>query len=201
MNNFLKLVSYIFHPLFMPLFGSLLYYAITPKYSPMEVKGGVLIKIIILTICIPVIFYYLLKNLGIVSSVFLEKVNERKVPLYAQLVLIFLVLRVVMPQTYAPELYFFFVGVLATTVGCLLLVFFKIKASIHMMGIASITMFVVVLSIHYKINLLILIGMLIIISGLVATSRLSLKAHSAIELSFGILLGLVPQFMVINYWM
>ena len=201
MGNFLKLVSYIFHPLFMPLFGSLLYYAITPKYSPLEIKGSVLIKIIILTICIPIILYYLLKNLGLVSSIFLEKVSDRKIPLYAQLVLIFLVLRVVMPQTYAPELYFFFVGILATSVGCLLLVFFKIKASIHMMGIASITMFVVVLSIHYKINLLILIGLLVIFSGLVATSRLSLKAHTVTELTLGSLLGLVPQFMVINYWM
>jgi hypothetical protein len=201
MKLFLKLIAYIFHPLFIPLFSCLAYYAVTPTYNSSEIKVAILLKIGILTILIPIIFYFLLKNLGLVQSIFLEKIKERKAPLYAQLVLLYLVLKIVMPSTYAVELYYFFVGSLATIVGCIILVIFNIKASIHMMGISGLCMFVIVLSVHYKINLLILISILIIISGLIASSRLMSKSHNIGELVLGSLLGLLPQLLVVNYWM
>lgn len=185
----------------MPILGSGLYYLVSPRYSPIEMSGTILIKIAILTICIPLILYYLLKNLGVVSSVFLEKLKERKIPLYANIILLLLILKIVLPDSFSVELYWFFVAALATTLACLMLVFFKIKASIHMMGICSVTMFMMILSVHYQKNLLLIISGLIIVCGLVASSRLSTKSHNGLELVLGSLLGLVPQLMVVNYWM
>ncbi|MFP2996884.1 hypothetical protein ABN763_13290 [Spongiivirga sp. MCCC 1A20706] len=201
MKAFLKFFAYLFHPLFMPILGSGLYYWVSPRYSPIEMQGTILIKIAILTICIPIILYYLLRNLGVVSSIFLEKLAERKIPLYANIILLLLILKIVLPESFAIELYWFFVAALATTTACLLLVFFKIKASIHMMGICSVTMFIMILSIHYQKNLLLMITTLIIGCGLVASSRLSTKSHNGLELILGSLLGVIPQIMVINYWM
>ncbi len=201
MKAFLKIIAYLLHPLFMPILGSGLYYWVSPRYSPIEMQGTILIKIAILTICIPLILYYLLKNLGIVSSIFLEQITERKIPLYANTILLLLILKIVLPESFAIELYWFFVAALATTLACLMLVFFKVKASIHMMGICSVTMFIMILSVHYQKNLLLMISVLIVSCGLVATSRLSTKSHNGLELVLGSLLGLIPQILVVNYWM
>jgi len=40
-----------------------------------------------------------------------------------------------------------------------------------------------------------------IITGAVATSRLHLKAHSNIELVIGAFIGVIPQLILVNYWL
>ncbi|GAL78820.1 hypothetical protein JCM19274_3378 [Algibacter lectus] len=37
--------------------------------------------------------------------------------------------------------------------------------------------------------------------GAVATSRLHLNAHTSKELIFGFFVGLIPQLLLINFWM
>ncbi len=37
MNYFLKISSYLFHPILMPILGAFLYYRITPKYIESDI--------------------------------------------------------------------------------------------------------------------------------------------------------------------
>ncbi len=201
MKQALKLISYIFHPIFIPLIGAIAYYQITPKYNPPEVEKGVLLSIFILTILIPIVFFYLLKNLGWIKSIFLEEVSERRIPYIANILLILMLLVRVIPGNFSPELYFFFVGVLGTMIASLILVFLKFKASMHMMGISGLTMFVIGLSVHYQVNLAYIISFLLLLNGAIASSRLSLKAHTPPELVVGFFLGFIPQFILLNYWL
>jgi len=99
------------------------------------------------------------------------------------------------------ERYYFFIGILLSTLSCLILVFLKFKASIHMIALGGIFMFFIAISIHFSININGAIALFTIIIGTVATSRLHLKAHTNIELVIGFFVGLFPQLILLNYWL
>ena len=196
-----QLVSYIFHPIFLPLAGTVSYFLITPKYSTIELKSGNILPIFILTIIIPILSFFILKNIGVVSSVFLTKPKERRYPLMINLILLLMILLKVIPDNYTIELYFFFLGLIAATSTCLLLLVLRFKTSLHMMGMGSILMFLIALSFHFERNIVIAISFMVFASGMVATARLFLKAHSRAELLIGFLVGLMSQLLTIKFWL
>jgi len=98
------------------------------------------------------------------------------------------------------ELHYFFAGISFTSITFLILSYLNYKASLHTAAISGLTMFVIALSIHLQLNLILVIGFLILINGVVATSRLHLKAHTLLELIIGFTIGLAPQFMMMIYW-
>ncbi len=201
MRVFLRIVSYLFHPLFIPVAGTLAYFMITPKYSPLELQSGNVLPIFILTVIIPIIAYLILTNIGVVSSVFIPNIKERRYPLYINIVLLFMVVYKVIPNNYTIELYYYFVGLMGASVASLLLLFFNFKSSLHVTGMASISMFLVCLSIHFEKNITLALSLFILATGLVATSRLYLKAHSRPEVLIGLLIGLLSQLLTVRFWL
>lgn len=157
--------------------------------------------IAIMTLFIPIVFYFMLRTLGKVSSYFLEEVKERKWPLAFSAVLYAVVLKYVLDRVDFPELHFFFLAVLYSTLVAALLVFFRVKISLHMMGLAGITTFIISLSMAYDLDLIYTISFFVAITGLTATSRLHYKAHSYPELLLGILIGLIPQLILLPFWL
>jgi hypothetical protein len=106
-----------------------------------------------------------------------------------------------LPPSEILELYYFFLGILCSTLACFILALFNIKASIHMIAASGFFMFAVALGIHYKININGTIALMMIILGAIATSRLHLKAHTNQELIIGLFTGLFPQLIFVNYWL
>ncbi len=196
-----QLVSYFFHPIFVPLAGTVSYFLITPKYTTLEMRSGNILPVFILTIIIPILSFFILKNLGIVGSVFLQKTEERKYPLMISLILLFMILLKVIPDNYNVELYFFFLGLIAASSTCLLLLYIPFKTSLHMMGMGSILMYLFALSFHFERNIVLAISFMFFASGLVASSRLYLKAHTRTELLIGFLVGAVSQLLTLKFWL
>ena len=201
MKIFLRIASYLFHPLLMPVLGVILYYSVTPRYIDAELVRSVLFAIIIITILIPLVVFFLLKNIGVVENIYLKEVKERKFPLMIQCILLLLILKMVFDPYEDPELYYFIVGILLSGFSALIMVFFKIKVSLHQMGVAGILMFLVGLSAHFKINLLISISFFLFVNGWVASSRLESNSHNYPELLVGMLLGAIPQLILFNLWL
>lgn len=201
MRLFQKAISYIFHPLFIPIAGTFAYFIITPKYSPLELQSGNILPIFILTVIIPIITFLILKNIGYVNSVQLPTIKERRYPLYINLVLLLMIVFKVIPNNYIVELYFFFVGLVGATFATIILLLFKIKSSMHLMGMGSLFMFLINLSIHFEINITIALSLFILFIGLVATSRLYLNAHSKLELLIGFCIGMISQLLTVKYWL
>ena len=125
MRIFLNVISYIFHPLFIPMAGTLAYFIVTPKYSPLELQSGNVLPIFILTVIIPIITYLILKNLGVVNTVFMPTVRERRYPMYVHILLLLLVIYKVIPNNYIVEIRFYFLGLLTAAMTALVLFFFK----------------------------------------------------------------------------
>lgn len=201
MKFFLKIISYIFHPLFVPIAGTLTYFQITPRYSPSGLQGGNVLPIFILTVVIPIISFLIMRNIGIVRSVHLPTLKERKYPFYINLILLLLIIYKVIPNNYIAELYYFFVGLLIAAMASILLLFFKVKSSMHLMGMGSLLMFLICLSIHFEINISLAISLFILAIGLVTTSRLYLNAHSRAEVFIGFCIGLISQLLTVRYWL
>lgn len=201
MNLFLKSASYIFHPLLMPLLGVILYYNVTPRYVEAEIVRAELLAITIITVLIPLVVFFLLKNLGAVETIYLRNVKERKFPLMIQCILLLLIIKMVFDIYDDPELYYFIVGILFSTFSALIMVFFKVKISLHQMGVAGILMFLVGISAHFKINLLVSISFFLFVNGWIASSRLNAKAHDYRELMLGLFIGALPQLILFNFWL
>ncbi|CAN5259081.1 hypothetical protein BH23BAC2_BH23BAC2_24180 [soil metagenome] len=201
MRAIIKSASYIFHPVWMPFTGSLIYFLITPRFFPFPLIKAKLLAIAITTLFIPIVFYFLLKNLGKAQNMFLSDVKERRWPLFFFCLLISLNLYQILDPFNYPALYYFFVGILFAGMTSFLLSLVKVKISLHMVGLAGVLMFIIALSVHYRINLIYTISFLIAALGLTATSRLQLRAHTWTELGLGFLTGFLPQLIVLNFWL
>ena len=192
MRLFIKLASYLLHPIFMPLIGTILYFLITPRFSPDSIAKAKIMAISILTIFIPIVFFFLLKNLKVIDSIHLKKVQERKIPLLFFCIILLTVNNFILQSYNQTELYFFFTCILYSNILALLLAYFKIKASLHLIGISGVVGFILLLSFIYQTNLLYIIAISIFSMGWIAASRLEANAHNAKEIAWGLFIGLIP---------
>lgn len=159
------------------------------------------LQISIITIFIPMALYYLLRYAGKVDSIMIADGEQRKIPLVFQSFLIILLLRKSIPLEHYPELHFFFLGALFSTLFALGLLYAKTKASLHMLAISALTVFVFGLNIHLKAGNIYIIPFLLLMNGFVASSRLVMQAHTPKELLIGLLLGSVPQLAFLFLWL
>tara|TARA_R110002012_G_scaffold291564_1_gene486106 strand:+ start:128401 stop:129006 length:606 start_codon:yes stop_codon:yes gene_type:complete len=201
MNFILRSISFIFHPIVMPLLGVIFYFSKSPRYLPMEIIQAKVVSLFILTILLPILLYFLLKSLGKTDSIYLQSTKERIFPLVLNGIITLLIIIRVLPSHEIIELYFFFLGILLSTLSCLILAILKFKASIHMMAVSGVFMFYLALSIHFSININGTLALIVILIGAIATSRLHLKAHTYPELITGFFIGLIPQLILVNYWL
>ena len=201
MDKLLKSISYVFHPLIMPLLGVIFYFSKSPRYIPFDIIQAKMVSLFILTVILPILLYLLLKTVGVVNTINLETTKERIYPLLLNGIVMLIVLQRILTPTQAIELYFFFVGILISNMACLLLVIMKFKASIHMIAVSGVFMFFIALSIHFSININGTLALMCIIMGAIATSRLHLKAHTYKELILGVFIGFIPQLILVSYWL
>jgi hypothetical protein len=201
LKKILSLFSYVFHPVFIPAYATLFYLFSNNSYFLNQEKYFVLVQVLIITVLIPILFFFLLRATGKIGSIMAPILSERKIPLLIQCFLIILLVRKGITVERYPELHFFLLGALFSTLFALLLLFVKTKASLHMMGISALTVFVFGLSVHYQSQNIFAITFLTIMNGFVASSRLVMKAHTSMELIIGVLLGSIPQILLLYLWL
>ena len=201
MKVLLKSASYLFHPVWMPFAGTLLYFLVSPRFFPEEVVEAKILAVAIMTIFIPVVYFFMLKTLGKVTDHYMREIEERKWPLLFYAGLNFVVLKYVLNAFDYPELYYFFFGIMISALLDLFLLFLKLKASLHMTGLGGLMIFLIFLSIHFNLNLIYTVSFLLAITGLTASSRLYYEAHNMNELAIGLLAGFIPQVALAFFWL
>lgn len=143
----------------------------------------------------------MLRTFGKVDSIMLSDITQRKIPLLLQIMLMsILIVKSITIDRYF-ELFFFFAGGLFSTIIAFMLLFANVKASIHMIGISALTVFIIGLSIHSEINIINTVVFFVMINGFVASSRLQMKAHTLKELGIGFVCGMLPQLMLLYFWL
>ena len=194
--KFYKFISYIFHPVLVPIVSTLLYFIVIPNQFTKEFVYQLLIIIFATTYIVPILMLSLLKKLNLIENYHLSSIDERKFPIlfFASLTtgLGIFILKSNIINLLA---FSYFGGTLALVIVYLLL-FGKIKASLHTLGVSGLTGFITIISYEYKLNLLVLLILLFLLFGLVATSRLKLKAHKMSEVFLGFIVGFFTQILV-----
>ena len=201
LKKILPFFSYLFHPIFIPVYSALIYFFLFgTSYSNPE-KYFAIFQIVVITIVLPILFYLGLRTAGKVNSVMISEVSQRKIPLVIQCFLTILLIRKSITLDRFPEFYFFFLGGLLSTVLALVFVFFKTKASLHLIAISALTLFIIGLSLHNQTQNIYLVAFFVLINGVVASSRLEMKAHTNKELVIGFILGIFPQLLLFRFWL
>lgn len=200
MGFLLRLGSYLFHPLFMPLLGWLCYILVQPNYPNSLLLELSYKKILLFTWILPILFWIYLKSRGKISDWDIEKVQERNFPLLFGAACLLALLFLQRWEVLLPVKAFIY-GLLSAIITCWLLAFIGYKISLHQMGISALLVFVISLSVYFHFNLLFFICGLTLANGWVASSRLYLKKHSPEELILGAIIGGLPQLYLVAYWL
>lgn len=201
LKKILPFFSYLFHPIFIPVYAGLFYFFLNDYYFSDTEKYFAILQIVVITIVIPILLYFALRTAGQVDSIMVAEISQRKTPLLILCFLTILLIRKSITIEHFPELYFFFLGGLLSTFLALILLFFKTKVSLHMMAISTLTVFIIGLSIHNQTHTINTIALLVFLNGVVASSRLEMNAHTPKELAMGFVLGIIPQLLVFYFWL
>ena len=194
--KFYKIISYILHPVLIPIVCTLLYFIIIPNHIPRKFAYWVLIIVFATTYIFPLLLLYFLKKVKLIKNYQLSSINERKFPiLFFTSLTLFLGIRLLKFNVVDLLAFSFFGCALALSISFILL-FIKIKTSLHTLGISGLIGFICIISYDYKINLLVLLILLFLIFGIIATSRLKLQAHKMCEVLTGFIIGFLSQVII-----
>ncbi len=128
-------------------------------------------------------------------------IGERRAPLLMHAILLYILIRQSITVDVIPELYFFFLGAMLSTLAALLFVLIKIRVSLHMMAMGGFLFFLMGLGLHNGINILNTIAFWMVMTGLTGSSRLYLGAHDMKELMIGFFFGMIPQLVLWHFWL
>lgn len=70
-----------------------------------------------------------------------------------------------------------------------------------MLAITGFTIFVIGLNIHLQMQNPYWPALLILLSGIVASSRIEMKAHTSREILIGLAIGIMPQLLFLFLWL
>ena len=187
-----KLISYILHPIFIPLYITILYIRIFKQILTDELSEYLLSLIIIGTLALPLLTIFLLLNTKLINSILLETQKERIIPIISTGIYIYVTAKLLMAGNLNSPLNSYLIGIVVT-LSWILIFSRRMKISLHTAAISSALGFLIYLSNIFLIDLQPLIIVFIITLGFISTARIKLEAHTYKEIAIGILFGIVPQ--------
>lgn len=201
MNLFAKIFSYIFHPLLMPVIGLFVVFNSNSYINfaiPAELKQATLLLIGVSTFIIPSLITLLLLNRGYISSLEMPTSKERILP-YGFTIVFYIFTIYMLKQAPIPQIIFdFMIGAVVSVIFAFL-INLKWKISAHMIGIGGLTGALIAMTFLLEANMISYIILAILASGIVATSRLVLNAHTPNQLVYGYFLGIACQVFSIYF--
>lgn len=193
-----KIISTLFHPLWMPTVGLLIIFN-TPTYLnytiSFELKRFITILMTLTTIVIPILFTLILLNKKSISSINMEQKKERNIPYLISIFLYFFTLYFLYKFPIPNLIYKFVIGA-AISVTCAFIINLKWKISAHMIGIGGVIGALFCIAFLLNVNITVYLTLTLILAGLIGTSRLILNAHTPAQVYTGFLLGIICQVIV-----
>ena len=190
-----KTISAILHPVVIPTIGILLYLMLSDIRLSRQQQLTLLGLIFVATYVIPIFLLVILKSIGSIANYKLVTIAERKIPLLFMIVLFFFMGKTLNQTHITREISYLFYGTSLSLSLVYLLFITKIKTSLHLLSLGSSLGFFLIFQLIHVTNVLPLIIILVILSGMLATSRLYLKAHTPKEVYLGFFLGIICQFI------
>ena len=194
-----KIVSILFHPVFVPTITVFLVVKIYSNIIILENQAGIiLIGTCVFSLILPLLSVFILLLTKKIDSLEMPKKEERFLPiLFASIWMIlgFYFMKEIF--SYAPIMKSIYLGAIYVILIALLITK-KWKISLHMLAIGGATGVFIMLEFLFGQNLMLLL-ITILISGILGFSRLSLKAHSLNQIYAGFIVGNIIMGLSILY--
>lgn len=194
-----KIVSILFHPVFVPTITVFLVVKIYSNIIILENQAGIiLIGTCVFSLILPLLSVFILLLTKKIDSLEMPKKEERFLPiLFASIWMIlgFYFMKEIF--SYAPIMKSIYLGAIYVMLISLLITK-KWKISLHMLAIGGATGVFIMLEFLFGQNLMLLL-ITILISGILGYSRLSLKAHSLNQIYAGFIVGNIVMGLSILY--
>lgn len=207
MKSFAKFISLVFHPIFMPVYMAFLVVELNPSHFPLlfgKHYNIILGMLTMLMVGFPLISMAIMRGLGMIKSFDLGGTKERFIPMIAVgtfYLWTFVMFKPTSKMVFAQDPLLANM-ILGCVVGVFLAFFFNsfYKISLHSIaagGLVALVMNIMPVS-NYNLAPLFIVS--IVLAGLIASSRLILKAHEPKEVYMGLLAGYFSMFFAFQVY-
>lgn len=185
-----EVLSVIFHPIFIPLYGLLIIYSSPTLLSfiPSQLKRMIFILVLTNNVILPLALATILYVRGAITTFNARDRNERVILLTFALMMYtltaFLLLRMQVPNLF--RAYFISVAVV-TLITLLITTFYRI--SLHAAGIGGLLVLIIFMIVLYDISTVWQLTSVLIVGGSVMSSRIWLDDHTPSEVWTGLAAG------------
>ncbi|MEJ7737789.1 MAG: hypothetical protein WKF97_10210 [Chitinophagaceae bacterium] len=193
-----NLLSYLFHPLFIPAYIAAFLIFVHPyvffRFNE-NLRMLRFITVLLLTVFFPAFSIFLLQRLGFVQSVYLRTQRERIIPYITSMFFFFWAFYVMKNLPDSPRMFtILLLGVFLSSIAAFMAnIYFKV--SMHAIAMGGLITFFVLLSMQGTFSMGIYLSLAIFIAGLVCTARLIVSDHHPFEVYVGFFLGVICQAM------
>ena len=194
-----KVTSIIFHPLLIPSIGFLLLLNSGFYFSllPWGVKKFMMLTVFLSTCLLPALSILIL-SISPRFDLNMEKSTDRILPMLMSSVFYYLGYLILEKLPIFPIYNLFLIASILVQIA-LIVVSLKWKISAHLAAIGALVGGVIGLSFRLHENPVLILSSLILVSGLVASSRLILLKHTSSQVYAGFALGLIIIGMIISF--
>ena len=191
-----KTVSYVFHPLFVPVYIVWFLITVQPYLFASFTSSEKLITILrffIMYSFFPLVTILLAKGLGFLESIYLKTQKERVIPYIACGIYYFWMSYVLRNQSqFSKEVVQMSMAIfIASSLGLLANIYMKV--SMHAISSGIMLAFMALLSFTQPDNYTFYLSIAFLIAGLVCTARLIVSDHTQAEIYAGLFLGCLSQ--------
>lgn len=199
-RSFSKFLSIVLHPVLMPTYALLFIFQNSSFFSystPAPAKLALYLVIVLNTLIFPVLVSFLLIKKGIIKSFEMEEREERMIPFISNLLLL-LIAGYLIRTLRLPQVFFQLILGAAAALSLAILINFKWKISIHMIGIGAMAGTFFGLSSFLMVDLRFPIIFCLIVAGFLGTARMSLGAHTSMQIYSGFLCGFLCEYLFLS---
>lgn len=194
------IISYVFHPLFVPVYIILFLINCQPylfsSFSRFE-RVIATLQFFMMYSFFPLVTVLLAKGLGFLDSVFLKTQKERIIPYIACMIFYFWIAYVLRHQPqFAAEIVQLAMAIfIASIFGLMLNIYMKV--SMHAISVGVAVAFMFLIASVQPANAPIYTSVAILIAGAVCTARFIVSDHTRNEVYLGFFAGIVSQILAI----
>jgi hypothetical protein len=213
MNIFARVISYLFHPLFIISYVLAIIMVVNPYLFGVQdpkMMGLILISTFLLATFFPLISISMMRALGLIKSFKMEDRRDRIGPLIVTAIFYLWLFLNIKDNPGIPAAFSFFV--LGAIIGLFIAFFINNfqKISLHGVAIGGFLVGIAIIGIvfsygsfvidipslgSFTIDITLIYILALLIAGLVLSSRLQLKAHSKDEVYGGFFVGAISQIL------
>lgn len=194
-----KVISAVFHPLLMPVYGLLIIFSAPTLfgYLPFQVKRILFLIVLINNVILPLSLMPWFRYRNIITSWVITERKERILPMittsFFYSVTVYIVIRFHIPLFI--KLFIVTAAILSIAIT---IINFWHKISVHSAGTGALLALVIILSVKMQTPLTLFLAAAILSAGLVMTSRLWLDSHKPGEVWSGLILGILVSGLILS---